>query len=256
MYAFSSRMKLIQLVLATLCVLLLACAFSGCLGSDDPANNTTYTPVTTVTVNKVGLTIGTNEVIQAILPENPSTGYTWEVVPTPGLIVEETYVPNENNEGLVGVGGNKIFNCTAEQRGPYNFTVVYKRGNEEPLYTFAQRWDYASPIETPGTEPRLQVKYEGQQVIKVGDVVEVKTRGNPTTGYNWSVLQSGENNIKILDSKYIEDEHEEGMVGVGGTYVWYVTAEKAGNYQFDGTYSRSMEDEPAIVFYFNLAFVE
>ncbi|MDL2260787.1 protease inhibitor I42 family protein [Methanimicrococcus sp. OttesenSCG-928-J09] len=239
-----------------MCVLLLACAFSGCLGSDDSANNTTYTPVTTVTVNKIGLTIGANEMIQTILPENPSTGYTWEVIPTPGLNVEETYVANENSDGMVGVGGYKIYNCTGDARGPYVFTVVYKRANEEPLYTYTQRWDYASPIANPGTEPRLQLTYEGQPTTKVGEVVEIKTRGNPTTGYSWSAMNSGDDNIKVLDSKYIEDEHEEGMTGVGGTYVWYVTAEKPGSFQFDGAYSRNLEDEPEIVFYFDLVFVE
>lgn len=245
--------------MAIACVLLLACAFSGCLGSDDPANNTTYTPATTVTVTKDGLAIGANEVIQITLPENPTTGYTWFVPAVDGLIISENYVSDANPDNMAGVGGTKILNITAEKEGSYEFKALYKRANDNDnasLYTFVQKLDYAVPINTVSDSPNLALEFEGTPTPKVGEVVEIRTRGNPTTGYEWTALMSENGMLKLLDSKYVEDEHEEEMTGVGGTYIWYVTSDVTGTYTFDASYGRSWEDDVISKFYFNLTFVE
>ena len=158
-------MKSIKVFLVLACVLLAACAFSGCLGSDEPANNSnaTYTPVTVVTATK-----------------------------------------NITEEG--------------------GFRFIFE--------------------------------FNGTITPKINEIVEIKVEGNPTTGYEWTASASENSTLKLLDSEYVENSHEEGMVGVGGTYSWYVTSDVAGIHVFDASYARSWESEFAETFSLELTFVE
>ncbi|WP_318786188.1 protease inhibitor I42 family protein [Methanimicrococcus hacksteinii] len=246
----------------TVCVLLLACAFSGCIGSDDPANdenntnntnNTTYNASTTVTVSKNGLGIGADEIIQIVLPENRAKNYRWEVVPEDGLNIAESESGNlREDENANPV---KIFNITADEEGSYVFTALYKHASREVLtYTFTQRLDYTVPTGNTSADPNLVLTIEGIPTPKAGGIVEIKTRGNPTTGYTWAAQMSENGMLRLLDSKYVEDEHEEGMTGVGGTYVWYVTSDVAGTYLFDAA-EFSPSGNMTGKFYFDITFI-
>ena len=147
-------MKSIKVFLVLAFVLLAACALSGCLGSDDPANNSTnntdFAPVTVVTA------------------------------------IQNT---------------------------------------------------------TEGADPQFIFEFNGTETPKINEVVEIRIAGNPTTGYQWTAPAFNSSGLKLLGENYVEDEHEEGLVGVGGTYIWYVTSETAGTYSFDAVYSRSFENE-------------
>ena len=170
-------MKSSTLLLVLVCAFLATCVFSGCLGSDDSANNTTnnstnnsttYNPVTVITVTEDGLE-----------------------------------VEGSNDDG-----------------------------------------------------PSFIVDLNGTQIPKVGEVVEIRTKGNPTTGYEWKALVSENSTLKLLNATYVTDPHAEGMAGVGGTYIWYVTSDTAGTYEFNASYSRSWENESIRSFSLDLTFVE
>jgi len=62
---------------------------------------------------------------------------------------------------------------------------------------------------------------------------------NPTTGYSWNASTS--NGLSILSSDFQENQHAEGMVGVGGTRTWVILASGTGNQTFSATYLRSWE---------------
>jgi len=62
---------------------------------------------------------------------------------------------------------------------------------------------------------------------------------NPTTGYAWNASTS--NGLSILSSDFQENQHAEGMVGVGGTRTWVIRASGTGNQTFSATYLRSWE---------------
>jgi len=62
---------------------------------------------------------------------------------------------------------------------------------------------------------------------------------NPTTGYSWNASTS--NGLTILSSDFRENQHAEGMVGVGGTRTWVILASGTGNQTFSATYLRSWE---------------
>jgi predicted secreted protein len=69
---------------------------------------------------------------------------------------------------------------------------------------------------------------------KAGDIFTVKIRGNPTTGYSWflqninsidtSAIKPLNINEKGSSQMYVSDQHEEGMVGVGGYYYFIFKA--------------------------------
>ena len=52
--------------------------------------------------------------------------------------------------------------------------------------------------------------------------------GNPTTGYSWQIVSMDSERLEVRE-EYIESEHEEDIVGAGGTYKYTVKGLKQGN---------------------------
>ena len=74
------------------------------------------------------LEIDQGEVIMVTLPENPSTGYQWQLAkPITLFKTEETYLAGEAKAGMVGVPGKKIFKFTAEKLGQDEIHLVHIR---------------------------------------------------------------------------------------------------------------------------------
>lgn len=63
--------------------------------------------------------------------------------------------------------------------------------------------------------------------MKVGEVLLFNAPENPSTGYQWQLLQP----LKIFKTEetYLQNDSEEGAVGVGGTKTFRFTAEKPGH---------------------------
>lgn len=74
--------------------------------------------------------VGTEVTITA--KANPTTGYSWTIIESDGLtIISDEYIPDEAEEGEVGVGGTQKWVVTAEKTGAYIFKAEYKRPWEE-----------------------------------------------------------------------------------------------------------------------------
>lgn len=74
------------------------------------------------------LEVDQGEVIVVTLPENPSTGYQWQLAkPVTLLKMEETYLAGKANAGMVGVPGTKTFKFTAEKIGQDDIHLVHIR---------------------------------------------------------------------------------------------------------------------------------
>ncbi|KAJ3338953.1 hypothetical protein HDU93_008852 [Gonapodya sp. JEL0774] len=56
-----------------------------------------------------------------------------------------------------------------------------------------------------------------------GDAIEVRLKGNPTTGYIWE--ESGSIGVSLTESSYQADVNPQGFVGVGGTFWFRFRAE-------------------------------
>lgn len=74
-------------------------------------------------------------------------------------------------------------------------------------------------------------------------ILTVRLRSNPTTGYQWSYKIGDPVSVEEVTSEYVEDQHEDGMVGVGGTWVcsFRVITKEDRKTDITFTYGRSWE---------------
>lgn len=256
-------MNKIALLFVGALVLAFAVVAAGCVTPPTPSGNQTQTPapadgspVLTVAVAKDASDVFTGDKIQFVLPSNPTTGYEWNVTASAGLTVVSDFIAPA--ELMPGAGGQQVYTVSSAKAGTYTFTAVYKRSWETSGsdLTFTQTIVvHDADGHTAAESPVLKLTFDGNMNPKAGEAVRVTVAGNPTTGYEWNTTT--QSTVKILSSDYLVDAHEEGMVGVGGTYIWNVTAEKAGTYVFAADYKRPWmtEDAPANAFLFNLTFM-
>lgn len=75
-----------------------------------------------------------------------------------------------------------------------------------------------------------------------GGTLEIALKGNPTTGYLWSLLSANNAVLRPAgDSTYQRDEAPAGMMGVGGQFVFRFQAVGAGATQLKLGYQRPWE---------------
>ena len=77
-------------------------------------------------------------------------------------------------------------------------------------------------------------------------VLTVRLSANASTGYEWTFTTTDDQAVELLTSEYVEDEAEEGLVGVGGTYVASFRGLKqtADTVELTFSYGRSWEEKP------------
>ena len=81
--------------------------------------------------NVTSLNVTVNKKILVQLPENPTTGYTWNVTLTNGLeLLNDTYIPDKTTKGMVGVGGVHEWIIQAIATGDQSFNGIYKQAWE------------------------------------------------------------------------------------------------------------------------------
>ncbi|MDD4133232.1 MAG: protease inhibitor I42 family protein [Methanocorpusculum sp.] len=242
----------LRIIIIGVC-LLFACIFTaGCISQEIPDD--IADPVLVISVEKEGAIIPANACIQYVLPANPTTGYGWTVIESTGLVVNESYEAAPVPEGWVGGGGYQYYTLTAEQPGTYTFKAGYSRSWEtdvDPIYTITQTLVFSDAAENDHDgETMLSVVFNGTINPKAGEVVKITTIGNPTTGYFWEAVP-GEG-LTVLADNYTIDNTT--LIGGGGMYEWLVTANEAGQYQFEATNQRFNQD-PVNLFFFNLTFI-
>ena len=80
--------------------------------------------------------------------------------------------------------------------------------------------------------------------LEKGDRINIKLESNPTTGYSW--ILDGETDtsvVSLFDSKFVQTEKEEELVGAGGYEILTFKAENSGQTEIILTYQRPWEDE-------------
>ncbi|MGA2935365.1 MAG: protease inhibitor I42 family protein [Methanomicrobiales archaeon] len=170
--------------------------------------------------------------LQLRLPENPTTGFTWNLSVTPGIsILNDTYIPDDTSGKLVGAGGTHVWNLKAIGPGDQGISGVYRRP-WEPATATATRFSLSLIVgesscvanvctlpAVPSTVPaRFHVYTEadnGKTVQEpVGETFSVRLQENPTTGYSWNL--SVPNGLRISRDEYIPSSTGGQMVGTGG----------------------------------------
>lgn len=122
-------MRYLVLAAVLLAALLVA---AGCTAP--PPTNATATPTVAppavYSANDSGRTVplGLGENLSISLPENPTTGYSWNATVTDGLLIAETaYAPDPQSTGMVGVGGTRNWTVRGVRAGTQQFDAVYVR---------------------------------------------------------------------------------------------------------------------------------
>jgi inhibitor of cysteine peptidase len=87
--------------------------------------------------------------------------------------------------------------------------------------------------------------------VTAGHTFEVRLAGNPTTGYRWQAATTQGQSVRLAaEPTYLAQPHAQGVVGVGGTFVFRFQAVQAGTSVIRLIYVRPWEKNasPAAVF--------
>jgi inhibitor of cysteine peptidase len=131
--------------LGIICIIAVTC--SGCVGSTQetvtklffpptlPTPSGTAVPVNHIVVteeqNGATVNVNTAAIITVRLPENPTTGFTWNLTTTSGLqIINDTYKPTYTTGKMVGSGGTHIWDIQSVAAGEQKIKGVYMRSWE------------------------------------------------------------------------------------------------------------------------------
>ncbi|RPJ54243.1 MAG: hypothetical protein EHJ95_00605, partial [Methanobacteriota archaeon] len=193
--------------------------------------------------------------IKLSLPENPTTGYSWNLSVSSGLTINgDDYVANTTGP-IVGAGGVHVWNMTAKTAGTQTITGVYRQqfdplpGNET---TFRLTLNVGgAPAANVTTPPSVPARYEiyteaanGTTVqVEQGDEFGIRLAENPTTGYSWNL--SASTGLQIMSDTYIPNDTTGQLVGSGGTHAWVFKANDAGNQTVTAVYIRPWEPTSA-----------
>lgn len=124
----------------TIAGLLVACLLmAGCTSQTAEPENATGTPIPAATTpvpaerfafnetdNNETVTLPVGSEIVISLDENPTTGYSWNVTSSRGLLlVNDTFIPPKTE--LVGAGGVHEWQYLAAEKGSADFSAIYQR---------------------------------------------------------------------------------------------------------------------------------
>jgi inhibitor of cysteine peptidase len=73
-----------------------------------------------------------HDIITIRLPENPTTGYQWDIAKSEGLrVIDDSYVYPDPSGRMTGEGGWRRFTLMPDAAGSESFSAVYKRSWDE-----------------------------------------------------------------------------------------------------------------------------
>lgn len=170
------------------------------------------------------------------LDANATTGYSWSYELSKEGILKETedrYAEDENPEGMEGVGGVQHYGFEAAAPGTVTLT-----------FTYARPWESSQPAEALSYEVVVDEDLHltcTELPQQAENSLTFDFEANATTGYSWSYALSEEGVLELLSDSYVEDEHEEGMEGVGGTQHYAFKAAAPGTVTLTFTYAQPWE---------------
>jgi inhibitor of cysteine peptidase len=182
--------------------------------------------------------------IQLRLPGNPTTGYTWQLATTPGIVVlNESYLPDDLSGTRVGSGGTYLWILKAVQPGTQVVSGVYARPWESAVTgnaTFTLTLGVGEVLTPPGVPARFPVyteKDSGRTVnASLGDDFNVRLAENPSTGYGWNMTAT--RGLELVRDEFIPSNPSGQIAGSGGIHSFYYKATETGEQTLHGEYRR------------------
>lgn len=92
-------------------------------------------------------------------------------------------------------------------------------------------YEFTPGMDSAGVSDAVEVPPDSVIHVPAGDGFTIALDANPTTGYHWELEQIEQRENVVEQSgepEYLQDAHEEGMVGVGGTEIWSFRSIAAG----------------------------
>jgi len=196
------------------------------------------------TNNNETYSVGLDSELWLSLPGNPTTGYSWLLNTTPGIvIVNEWYIPDDKSGTMVGSGGTYVWVIKTVQTGNQTISCVYARpweSNSTNFPTFTLTFDVGEELLDPGVPSVIHVYTEadsGRTVNEsLGDEFDLRLVENPTTGYTWNSTFSGE--LELIRDEFISSDPAEKIVGSGGVHSFSIKAINSGALTLHGEYRR------------------
>ena len=196
-------------------------------------------------------TLPVDATIRLILPENPTTGYTWQLHTSPGIvIVNESYVPDDSTGRLVGSGGTRIWEMIAVQPGIQDISGIHARpwesmaGNQS---SFSLTLDVGtSPAASPGFSVYTEAD-SGKEVMKtVGSTFDIRLIENPTTGYSWNITVS--EGLTMVQDTFVPSRTSDHLTGSGGIRLSTIEARETGDQLVHAEYRRPWVPAGMVIF--------
>jgi inhibitor of cysteine peptidase len=257
-------MEKYTLVVAGTMLLCIAAVFAcGCTNAtEQPEPAVTPTPLQppgTVylfdeTNNNETYSVELDSEIRLRLPGNPTTGYSWELDITRGIVIEnESYIPDDKSGTLAGSGGTYVWSMRAVQPGNQVISGVYVRpweSNRTNPETFTLMLDVGEVLTPPGLPSPFNVYTEadsGQAIDESrGARFNIRLAENPATGYRWNVTSS--QGLELIHDEYIPSNQSGQVVGSGGIRSFSFHAVDSGVQSLHGEYRRDWVMAGTIVF--------
>ena len=237
--------------LILIAVLTLVVVSAGCVEEKTQDNTSMDIPdvVKIIDVEKTGTTYSIGDTMEVTFIGALENSKLYVKDHADGISVKDEAVSAK----LGGVEVSAVkFTITALKGGDHSFTIAIGNPdfNEHGLVDVLNKEVYKDTmhvVET-GAEPMtprgvFTMINLADHPTYPGEYYEIAIRGNATTGYHWVAAENP--GLIVSEPVYIPDEAPEGMVGVGGTYHWYVTSDKPGEYEFTAYEMPPAGDEPA-----------
>lgn len=183
------------------------------------------------------------------LEENQTTGFTWHYIIEDESIVEvasDEYKIAETDTDMVGVGGTHTYVINPLSEGTTTIKFEYYQDwepdtvHETKTYTVQ-----VSPTENAGPlfiEVLNATTQTNIQAI-VNESLEITLEENPTTGFTWHYTVKNSEALEVVTDEYTENEHDEGMVGVGGVHTYQIKPLEEGTATIKFEYYRDWEPD-------------
>jgi inhibitor of cysteine peptidase len=180
--------------------------------------------------------------IRLKLPGNPTTGYSWQLTTTPGIVIlNESYLPDDPTGTMVGSGGTWLWTMKAVLPGTQVISGVYARPWESAVAdqtSFTLTLGVGEVLTPPGGLVTIYTGADSGRTVNetCGDEFNVRLAENPTTGYGWNMSASA--GLEMVRDEFIPADSSGRVVGSGGIHSWYYRAAAAGEQTLHGEYLR------------------
>lgn len=255
--------KRIRVTAGILLICVAAVCSAGCMSpAVQPEPNVTPTPTEGAepvylfdqTNNNGTYSVPLDAEIQLRLPGNPTTGYTWQLGTTPGMVVlNESYLPDDPSGTRVGSGGTYLWILKAVQPGTQVVSGVYSRPWESAVTgrtTFTLTLGVGEVLTPPGVPARFPVYTEEDSGCTVnaslGNDFNVRLVENPTTGYIWNLTAT--KGLELVRDEFIPSNPSGQIAGSGGIHSFYYNAIETGEQNLHGEYRRPWVEAGTVTF--------